>query len=172
MMKDEGNRVGEDTLDTISQGETSYKGSRHQDTVGTERVSPDRSAYESDTIGTEENWEEDYRDQKKTRDRRPAVYVGKPQEDVNSEGSETNSHWQCLSKWSVCPTDHREEGIHRERSPAIDRLYRGVTFHRSRLKEQGTQTREILLRGRKKTQEDWDEQSVCWIPEIQNQEEI
>ena len=51
-VKDKGNQGGEDTQDTISQGETYCNGSQHQDTVGTERVPPDRAADESDTKGT------------------------------------------------------------------------------------------------------------------------
>ena len=44
-------------------------------------------------------------------------------------------------------------------------------MYKSTPEEQGTQTREILLRGRKKTQENGDEQKVCGNPEIQNSEE-
>ena len=80
------------------------------------------------------------------RDRIPAVYVGTPQEDVQGEGSETNSQWRCISKRSVCPTDHREEVEHRERSPAFDMVYRVVTFPRFTPKEQGIQTNVVFLR--------------------------
>ena len=68
---------------------------------------------------------------------------------------------------------HREEGVHRERSPEFDGVYSGVTLFKSTPDEQGTQTaREILLQGRKETQENWDEQKVCWNPKIQNSEKI
>ena len=83
--KDDGNQGREDTQDTISQGETSCNGSQHQDTVGMERVPPDIAAYKSYTIGTKENWEEDYRDQKVTRDRKTALYAGNPHEEVKGE---------------------------------------------------------------------------------------
>ena len=44
-------------------------------------------------------------------------------------------------------------------------------MYKSTPEEQGTQTREILLRGRKKAQENTDEKKVCGNPEIQNSEE-
>ena len=61
---------------------------------------------------------------------------------------------------------------YRERSPVFNVVYRGVTLYISAPNDQETQTREILLRGRKETQEGWNEQRICWNPEIQNQEEI
>ena len=64
-----------------------------------------------------------------------------------------------------------EEGIHKERSHVFNRVYIGITLYKSKLDEQGTQTREILLRGSKKVQEKRDEQNVCRNPEIQNSEE-
>ena len=56
-------QVWVDTLDTLSKGSTSYNSTKHQDTIETERVPMDRSVSELNTIGTEGNWEEDYRDQ-------------------------------------------------------------------------------------------------------------
>ena len=58
MLKDEGKWRGEETPEIIRQRETSCDVSRHQDTVEMERVSSNRSAHESDTVGTGENWEE------------------------------------------------------------------------------------------------------------------
>ena len=83
-----------------------------------------------------------------------------------------NSLSCCISERSVGPTDHGEEKVHRERGPVFNGVYREVTLQRSAPDEQGTQTREILLQGRKETQEGWDEQNVFWNPEIQNSEDI
>ena len=58
MLKDEGNWRGENTQEIIRQRETSCDVSRHQDTVEMDMVSSNRSSYESDTVGTEEDWEE------------------------------------------------------------------------------------------------------------------
>ena len=69
-----------------------------------ERVPPDRAADESDTKGNKENWEEDYWDQKETRDRKPAVYAGNPKEEVKCEYSEMNPACRCIAKKSVCPS--------------------------------------------------------------------